>query len=125
MTSRTLDPAAADRLRKLCGMLGSEHDGERATAAAKADEFVRSLGLTWADVIAAPSIIPGLPRIRLWRVDNSDWRKMALYCHTYRWALSQRERTFIETVLNLRDPSEKQREWLLDIFVRVSREGAA
>jgi len=36
-------------------MLGSEHAGERAAAAAKADQLVRSHGLTWNEVlIAAP-----------------------------------------------------------------------
>ena len=44
MTGRAmLNPHSADRLRKLCGMLGSQHDGERAAAAAKADAFVRGL----------------------------------------------------------------------------------
>jgi hypothetical protein len=39
-----------DRLAKLCGMFGSAHAGERAAAAAKADQLVRNLGLTWFDV---------------------------------------------------------------------------
>ena len=48
-----LDPNAADRLAKLCGMFGSNHDGERATAAALADRLLRQQGLTWGDVIIA------------------------------------------------------------------------
>ena len=45
MTTRTpLDP---DRLRKLCGMFGSHHVGERANAARTADALVRQHGLTW------------------------------------------------------------------------------
>lgn len=43
-----------DRLRKLCGMLGSAHDGERAAAALKADQLLRDSGLTWRDVIRLP-----------------------------------------------------------------------
>lgn len=39
-----------DRFRKLCGMLGSEHDGERAAAALKATELLKASGKTWADV---------------------------------------------------------------------------
>ena len=46
-----LDPQAADRLAKLLGMLGSYHDGEALTAARKADQCIRQLGLTWGDVI--------------------------------------------------------------------------
>jgi hypothetical protein len=58
MTGRALlDPHSADRLRKLCGMLGSDHDGERAAAARAADKLVRGLGLTWHQVIAPP-IVP-------------------------------------------------------------------
>jgi transcriptional regulator with XRE-family HTH domain len=39
------------RLVKLLGMLGSESEGERATAAKKADDFRESLGLTWSNLI--------------------------------------------------------------------------
>ena len=46
-----LDPDTAAKLAKLCGMLGSDHVGERAAAAAKADELVRRHGLTWPQVI--------------------------------------------------------------------------
>jgi hypothetical protein len=44
-----------DRLTKLCGMLGSGHDSERASAALKADQLLRRHGLRWPDVIRAPS----------------------------------------------------------------------
>src|SRR5262245_64972779 len=50
-----LDPCIADRLAKLLGMLGSDHDGERASAARKADQLVREHGLRWPDVIASSS----------------------------------------------------------------------
>ena len=50
----TLDPRAANKLTKLCGLFSSDHDGERASAAAKADELVRSNGLRWSDVISMP-----------------------------------------------------------------------
>lgn len=48
-----LDSPTLQRLAKLCGMLGSSHDGERASAAALADRLIREHGLTWPDVIAA------------------------------------------------------------------------
>jgi hypothetical protein len=123
MTARAqLDPGAADRLRKLCGMLGSEHDGERAAAAAKADALLRAAGLTWADVITAPSLIPEHPvRIRAWRASDSDWQRMAQFCHARRWSLSQREREFVESVLNWRALSEKQKDWLTAIYARLHR----
>ena len=56
MSERTLlEPRVADRLAKLCGMFVSDHDGERAAAAAMADALVREHGLTWRDVIRVPA----------------------------------------------------------------------
>jgi hypothetical protein len=39
------------RLVKFLGMLGSEREGERATAAKKADDLRKSLGLSWSSLI--------------------------------------------------------------------------
>jgi hypothetical protein len=127
MTARTqLDPGAANRLRKLCGMLGSQHDGERATAAAKADAFVRSLGLSWHDVIGPPIVPEHSPRIRSWRSADTDWQRMAQFCHARRWSLSQRERELVESALKWRQQSEKQKDWLTAIFARgCTNAGAA
>jgi hypothetical protein len=50
-----LDTATADKLARICGMFGSEHLAERATAAAMADRLVKERGLSWFDVIA-PSV---------------------------------------------------------------------
>ncbi len=38
----------------ICGRLGSDHDGERASAAAMATRELRAAGLTWADVLGDP-----------------------------------------------------------------------
>ena len=46
-----LDPDAADKLARICGLFGSDHDGERATAAAMADKLLRQRGLTWRAII--------------------------------------------------------------------------
>jgi hypothetical protein len=48
-----LDPRAADMLAKLCGLFSSDHDGERASAAQKANQLIRSRGLTWRQIIFA------------------------------------------------------------------------
>ena len=37
-----MDDGDSQKLAKLCGMLGSNHDGERASAALKASEFLKS-----------------------------------------------------------------------------------
>ncbi|MET1047725.1 MAG: hypothetical protein ABWX70_13685 [Hyphomicrobium sp.] len=39
------------RFLKLCAMLGSPNEGERASAATKATEMLKSANLTWSDVI--------------------------------------------------------------------------
>lgn len=41
-----------DRLIKLLGLLGSDHEGERGNAARMASDLLRGAGLTWAEVIA-------------------------------------------------------------------------
>jgi hypothetical protein len=35
-------------------MFGSDHNGERTASAAKADELVRSVGLTWPEILLPP-----------------------------------------------------------------------
>ena len=48
----SVPPDVLDRLCKIAGMLGSEHVGERAAAAAKANEILARYKITWADVIS-------------------------------------------------------------------------
>ena len=47
----SITTTAASLVVKLCGLFSSSHDGERASAAAKADAIIREHGMTWADVI--------------------------------------------------------------------------
>lgn len=42
--------ADLERFRKICGMLASEHAGERASAALLASNFLRERSLTWSSV---------------------------------------------------------------------------
>jgi hypothetical protein len=46
-----LDYRQRDRLVKLLGMLGSQHDGERANAAKLVEQYRAALGLTWHELI--------------------------------------------------------------------------
>ena len=48
-----LSPAERRKLVAILGMMGSDHDGERAAAAALASRLVRDKGLTWDAVILA------------------------------------------------------------------------
>jgi hypothetical protein len=47
----SLQPEYRDKLVKLLGMLGSDHDGERANAARLADEHRKRSGLTWGELV--------------------------------------------------------------------------
>lgn len=40
-----------EKLAKICGMLGSIHDGERASAALLATQIIDDLDLTWHEII--------------------------------------------------------------------------
>ena len=51
MSGRRLDPAAAERLAKVLGRLGTTFDGERAAAGLLADRIVRGAGLSWQDLL--------------------------------------------------------------------------
>ena len=42
---------AIEKLARIAGMLGSEHEGERATAAQMASDMLKAMGLTWSEVI--------------------------------------------------------------------------
>jgi hypothetical protein len=112
MSGRTInDPAAADRLAKLCGMFGSTHAGERANAAAAADKLVRSAGLTWSEVIALPASPTG---------NAADWRRMLRFCADRIGWLNEREADFIVNIAAMRrELSPKQAQWLRAIFARL------
>jgi hypothetical protein len=114
-----LDTAAADRLVRLLGMLGSAHDGERAAAGLKAYQFLKKLGLTWGDVICAPGLVPPA------EPDNGDelpdWCEMVAVCAATAKRLRPKERGLVETLLHWEgDPTEKQLDWLTRIYERVS-----
>jgi len=45
------DTVTVERVARIAGMLGSEHEGERATAAQIASNMLKAMGLTWSEVI--------------------------------------------------------------------------
>jgi hypothetical protein len=110
MTAVTAD--LADKLSKVCGMFGSAHDGERATAAALADRLVRDAGLTWPDIIRpAPP-----PR---W-LDLRDPRDIARQCARYPAILTPWECGFLAEIAGRRaPPSLKQLRVLAEITERA------
>lgn len=115
-----LDAATAERLAKLCGMFGSAHDGERSSAAALADKLVRSLGLTWQDIIRPANDTGREPALR-WEEPCTieEALECALY---YQAALTEWERKFVRDLRRKRTwrLSEKQND-VLDQIVEKCR----
>jgi len=106
------------RLVKLCGMFGSDHPGERATAAAMADQLVRKYGLTWDDVIRVEAHWDHNGTSA--QAASLDWRAAVRFCNTKQHRLSPREFDFIVSLARWRgEPTPKQRQWLSDIAARL------
>lgn len=116
-----LSSETADRLAKILGMLGSDHAGERSAAGLAAHRLLQEHRLTWRDVIAAPAIVPTMPGVRSWRSTESDWQKMARFAWARRDLLNSRDQDFVRSMLNWRDPSERQKDWLAGIYARLHR----
>lgn len=110
-----LHPTARDRLVKLCGLLGSEHAGERANAAALASRLLADCGLTWADVVLPQPTAPAPNRPTASAAHNVS----------VRWALAraaelpQRDRAFLDGIQRRPTLTSKQATWLSDIIVRL------
>jgi hypothetical protein len=119
-----LDPRSAERLVKLLGMLGSNHDGERAAAALKANALVREHGLVWSDVIPTPHADrrPNDARAKNQDDQKVDWRIMRDFCAQRAHLLRPREQEFIDHIDSWRGAlTEKQNAWLISIYTRVKK----
>jgi hypothetical protein len=114
MMSAPRPATLADRLVKLCGMLGSAHDGERAAAAAlKADQPLRRHGLRWPDVIRIPALPAATsPPGRIWRQPKYINRYAADYLVSC-WpeVLTDWERAFCRQLGGQKRISRKQ--WII------------
>jgi hypothetical protein len=51
-----MTPAERAKLARILGMLGSEHAGERASAALQAEAFRKRHGMTWEEMLARPPV---------------------------------------------------------------------
>lgn len=98
-------PLDIARLAKFCGMLGSEHDGERASAAAMATNLLRGAGMTWAQLVEAagrslaappPRPAPAPPRPNPYASAGPNYRDRM-------GAKVEPERSFVRYGVHLRD----------------------
>jgi hypothetical protein len=117
--TKPLSRRELERLAKLCGMFGSDHAGERAAAAAKADALLRHLGVTWHELIA-PTHRPLIaPPTR----PASVAAKIALL-RQRAGLLNRWERDFLASLNGFRRLSPKQCAIVDDLFERISERAA-
>lgn len=120
-----LEPAELDRLAKLCGLFSSDHAGERASAAAMADRFLRDRGLRWPDVFGAP-IAANDPRdaADLFATWPGGWRNACSFVLRH-GCLSNWERAFAEKISGyVGNATPRQREILRALLDRCLDAGA-
>ena len=119
-------PAAlVDKLAKVAGLLGSDHDGERAAAAYRATAIIREAGLTWRQVIeaAGPRVVEREPEQP--RSGGPQWYSKALACAACPGRLTAWERSFLDSLLAdgpYRGPLSPKQEAALD---RIWRKAGA
>jgi len=115
-------PAANDKLGKLIRMLSSDKDGE---VLAAASAIKRTLAAEGSDIHALADALCRLqPQHRPRHEDDNDWHGIACECQAH--GLSRREQNFVADMVAwtaFREPTQKQRAWLLSIHTRVRRHG--
>jgi hypothetical protein len=115
-----LTPTELERLRNICGRLGSDFDGERSTAALLATRLLKDKGLTWADVVMPTPPAPYRPADR-----TQHWRETVKALLAQPGSLRPWERTeFLPGLLGFDKLSPKQRAILDQIATRVLGQGA-
>lgn len=103
--ARVVKAEVRELLAKLCGMLGSDFDGERAAAALKATDVLRRAGLTWDDVLAPAPSSPETdggeepeqkaPADRRRGRPLRDWRADLACCERHRELLSEHDAHYV------------------------------
>ena len=112
-----------ERLAKLLGMLGSDHQGERDAAGLAADRLVRAAGLTWSHVVCIPQDEP----VHDHHADplGRDWRWTAQRCRQFSHLVNAWENEFLAGLPRFPRLSTKQRNTLIAICNRLRAAGCS
>ena len=110
------------RLARVCGLLGSDHDGEALAATRQAEKIRKKAGLTW-DELLVPSTRPRSadppPE------DLTDWRWACHFClERSRW-LTRWELDFVAIVARYQKPPSAKQLIILHRLVARCRNAAA
>jgi len=117
----SLHPADLDRLARIAGMFGSDHDGERASAALKADQLLRSRGVSWAELVGALKVeLIQIPAAAM--LQHREAARECLALHIW----NATERDFLVNISRKRRlPTPAQAQWLDDLLARARMARAA
>ena len=127
MPSRPLPADVRIRLDKLMLMLGSPHDGERASAAGLITALLTEHGLDWHDVVGSigqptsPHAPPPKPKMQAANRSMTAAELKQMVHEILRSPLNQRSRRFLTGMVDRADIygevkfSDKQWMWLSDL----------
>ena len=110
------------RLARVCGLFGSEHDGEALAAARQAEKIRKKVGLTWEELL--------VPSIRQRSEDPppddlTDWRWACHFCLERYRSLTSWELDFVATVARYQKAPSAKQMIILQRLVARCRNAAA
>lgn len=123
-----LSPDAKRKLIGCLGMLGSDHDGERAAAGLLATKIIKDAGMTWEQLLNEPAPKPKPdpnpePKEASKRWPREYWFDIATQCSTMRVYLNSWECSFLDNILTFKTLSEKQMDSLSRIVEKLETKG--
>ena len=110
------------RLARVCGLFGSDYDGEALAAARQAEKIRKKLGLTWEELLVPPTRQRSKdppPE------DLTDWRLACHFCLEHYWLLTSWEQDFVATVARYTKPPSAKQLIILQRLVARCRNAAA
>ncbi len=121
-----LPVAVRERLTKICGLLASSHDGERATAAAMASRVLAEHGITWADLVNGGPRADSTTDARFHRPPDASTHAdiaadLLQAARTRPELLTAWERQFCEGIAAAPRLSEKQARLLVELCDKADR----
>ena len=115
----TLPPDLVARLAKICGLFGSDQDGERAEAARRASLILFERKITWRDLIEAAGSRHDAP-MRFERPPS--WRDRVDACLGCHWRFTRWELEFLRSLaVRYRPPSPKQEAVLARLHSKATQ----
>jgi hypothetical protein len=121
-TMSALSPAERAKLIRILGMLGSDFDGERASAGLLASRLLKVNNITWADVVCIPQKAEP-PKSGNDDPLGLDWRQTAIRCQQFPHLINSWETEFLSGLPDFPRLSEKQKSKLISIVSRLRAYG--